>query len=185
MVRKTGAILVGIDLSMVALRHAQRRAASLGPEGQILLGMGDLRAMPFRSQIFDAAISFAVLFTIEDISAVLAGIARVLKPGARFMFTNWVREIAPPYYPTPVRDYRPPLATSGFEVERHEPVPGAIDRIRMVCERQVAQAERLEQEMGEIARTSILKSARYHLGMEDGIDYLACSDWVRVVARKR
>ena len=35
-----------------------------------------------------------------------------------------------------------------------------------------------------LAHETILKSARYYLGLEDGIDYLAASQWILVVARK-
>lgn len=50
---------------------------------------GDVRACPFRAEQFDGAVSWGMLFhlTRQDQAAALAGVARVLKPGAPFLFT--------------------------------------------------------------------------------------------------
>ena len=182
--RQTGASLVGIDLSHVALKRALETATGFNLANRAQFCMADLTVIPFKGGFFDGASSFAALFAVEDVSVAFTEIGRVLRSGSRLVFTSWSRSLAPPCYPPPVEDYRPSLERSGFEVEQHDPVPGAIDRIRSICEKHVAQAEQLEREMGEIIHKSILKSARYNLGLEDGIDYLAASQWLLVVARR-
>ncbi|MBD3335532.1 MAG: methyltransferase domain-containing protein [Candidatus Eisenbacteria bacterium] len=182
--RETGASLVGVDLSLVGLEGAQETALDFGLVGSARFCLGDMTRIPFKDRCFDGACSFAALFAVEDVTAVFKEAARVLRPGARLVFTNWSRSIAPACYAPPVADYRPMLDASGFEVERHEPVAGAIDRMRRVCELHLKRAERLEGEMGDIVREGVLKSARHYLGLEDGIDYLAASQWVLVAARK-
>ena len=51
---------------------------------------GDAQALPFRARAFDAAVSQEGLLHVPDKAAVLAECARVLKPGARIAFTDWI-----------------------------------------------------------------------------------------------
>lgn len=48
-------------------------------------------ALPFATQSFDTVTSTLVLCTVEDPAAALAEIARVLRPGGRFLFLEHVR----------------------------------------------------------------------------------------------
>jgi ubiquinone/menaquinone biosynthesis C-methylase UbiE len=50
---------------------------------------GDARACPFAGDAFDAAISWGMMFhlTPADQATAVAGVSRVLKPGAPFLFT--------------------------------------------------------------------------------------------------
>ena len=55
---------------------------------------GDARRCPFADGVFDAAISWGMIFHLPrgDQAMVLASVARVLKPGAPFLFTAAERE---------------------------------------------------------------------------------------------
>ena len=57
-----------------------------------------------------------MLWAVPDKAGALREIARILKPGARFAFTNWDRDRTPPGYPPPLGDHRPLLEEAGFAV---------------------------------------------------------------------
>jgi len=111
-------------------------------------------------------------------------VARVLKPGARFAFTNWDRDLVPPGTPPPVPDYRLLLRAAGFTIETYEEIPEAEAKRRAIYERYVASQEALYGEMGAEAAQSMLFEARRALGLIDGIDYLRHSRRIFVVARR-
>lgn len=77
--------LVGFDLSKVLLSKAQEDAGEL----PISFVLGDMRAMPFVDDSFHVILnlftSFGYFPTDEDNQKVFAEIARVLKPGGRFL----------------------------------------------------------------------------------------------------
>jgi ubiquinone/menaquinone biosynthesis C-methylase UbiE len=75
-VQEAGPSVVGVDISAQMLA----RAASL-PQPPLLV-RSDLRALPFRSNAFDAALIVHVLHLISDWQAVMAEVRRVLRPGA-------------------------------------------------------------------------------------------------------
>jgi SAM-dependent methyltransferase len=77
-----GASAVGVDLSPVLLAEARRTVG--GARGVPSLVRGDMRALPFRESSFDGVTSlftsFGYFSAAED-RAVLAGCARVMRPG--------------------------------------------------------------------------------------------------------
>lgn len=182
--RETGAALVGVDLSRVAIEQASRRATEFDVEGRADFEVGDLTALRFADQTFDAAMSVDVLWMVPDKPAALREIARILKPQARFAFTNWDRDLSPPGYPLPVGDHRPLLREAGFTIEIYEELPEAEAKRRALYERNIASRESLLREMGEEAVQALMAEARRSLGLEDGTDYLAHSRRIFVVARK-
>jgi SAM-dependent methyltransferase len=145
-----GAAVLGVDASPQMVEAARRR----GVEAQVI----DARALPFDA-MFDAVFSNAVLHWVEDADAPIAGVARALKPGGRFVaelggHTN-VAAIAtalravfgrhglpvtlPWYYPTP-DEYRARLEAHGLVVRdirlfpRPTPLPTGMEGwLRMFC----------------------------------------------------
>jgi SAM-dependent methyltransferase len=117
--QRTGARLVGMDLSAVAIRQATVRAASWGLPAQATFQVGDISASGLPSAAFDGAMSVDVLWMVPDKRAALREIARVLRPAARFVCTTWEFAESPPDEPQ-VADYRPLLREAGFVVERYE-----------------------------------------------------------------
>lgn len=183
--RETGTSLMGVDLSSVAVEHASRRAKEFGIEGRAQFEVGDLTAMRFADRTFDAAMSVDVLWMVPDKRAALHEVARILKPGARFVFTNWDRDLSPPGAPPPLNDHRLLLREAGFEIETYDQVPNAEQKRRAVYERYLACEEALTKEISQEAVQALMFEARRALGFIDGIDYLEHSRRIFVVARKR
>jgi ubiquinone/menaquinone biosynthesis C-methylase UbiE len=183
--RETGAALVGVDLASVAVEQAARRAQEFGVADRARFEVGDCTALRFAAHTFEAAMSVDVLWMVPDRAAALREVACIVKPGARFVFTNWDRDLAPPGTPPPVSDHRPLLRAAGFEIETYEDIPEAEAKRRAVYERYVASEEALQRELSAEAVQSMLIEARRALGLLDGTDYLVQSRRIFVVARKR
>ena len=85
-----GARVTGVDLTHSRCAAGARLTAlvRLGPLVRHV--RGDAQALPFRARAFDAAVSQEGLLHVPDKAAVLAECARVLKPGARIAFTDWI-----------------------------------------------------------------------------------------------
>jgi len=182
-VRETGAELVGVDLSSVGIKRAEERAAERGIGDRAHFQVGDITASGLPDASFDGAMSVDVLWAVPDKLAALKEAARILKPGARFAFTNWDRDRTPPGYLPPLADHRPLLEQVGFEIETYRVQPDAETKRRAVYEAIVAAEKDLVQEMGEEAAERLMFEAKGTLGLTDGVDYLAHSRRIYVVAR--
>jgi ubiquinone/menaquinone biosynthesis C-methylase UbiE len=125
-----------------------------------------------------------VIRAIPDKRAGFAETARILKPGARFVFTDWERDLSPPGYPPPVSDHRPLLQATGFEVELRQLRPHADSLRRAFYEKMMARQGELMREVDEKTAESNLREARAWLGLLEGVDYLQHSRRVLVAARK-
>src|SRR2546427_11874784 len=118
--RTTGATLVGIDFSEVALEQARERARHHGISDAVSYRAGGFDSTGLDPSTFDAAISVDVIWAIPDKRGGFAEAARILKPGARFAFTDWERDLSPPGYAATLSDHRPLLKAAGFEIEMHQ-----------------------------------------------------------------
>jgi ubiquinone/menaquinone biosynthesis C-methylase UbiE len=181
--RTTGTTLVGIDFSQVALEQAQARARGLGI-AHCSYQQGTFDATGLDSASVAGAFSIDVIWAIPDKRAGFAETARILKPDARFVFTDWERDLSPPGYPAPVQDHRPLLEETGFEVERRQLSPHADAMRRKFYEAMLARRGELEREIDQRTAESNLREARAWLGLLDGVDYMQHSRRVLVVARK-
>lgn len=183
--RETGATLLGIDLSSIGIARALEHAKAFGVADRATFQVADMVATGLADASFDAAMSVDVLWSVPDLLAALCEIARILKPGARFAFTNWDRDLSPPGYLPPVGDHRPLLGKAGFDVETYQVQPDAEIRRRAYYEAVVAAEEDLVQEMGEEGAAKLMFEAKGTLGLTDGIDYLAHSQRIYVVSQRR
>lgn len=182
--RTTGAALVGVDFSDVALQQARERARQHGISDTVSYQGGSFDATGFDPSTFDAAMSIDVIWAIPDKRAGFAETARILKPGARFAFTDWERDSSPPGYAATLSDHRPMLTAAGFEIELHQVLAYAELLRRAFYEKMLARQQELIRAMGEHAAQSPLREAKAWLGLIDGVDYLKHSRRVLVAVRK-
>jgi ubiquinone/menaquinone biosynthesis C-methylase UbiE len=183
--RITGAALVGIDFSEVALEQARARARQLGISDAASYKAASFDATGFGTASVDGAMSIDVVWAIPDKRAGFAEAARILKPGARFVFTDWERDLSPPGYPTPVNDHRPLLEAAGFEIELHQLRPDADAMRRTFYEKMLEYQAELLRVLDAKTAESNLREARAWLGLLDGVDYTKHSRRVFVAVRKR
>lgn len=76
--------VTGIDFCTPMLDRARQRLAKAG-RGNVQFVEGDVMAMPFEDASFDGATMGFSLRNVVDVDAALREIARVLRPGARFV----------------------------------------------------------------------------------------------------
>jgi SAM-dependent methyltransferase len=82
-----GARSVAFDLSAGMLRHARTGAAETGID--VPLVQADAAHLPFRDATFDLAFTaFGAVPFVEDSGAVMREVARVLRPGGRWVFAT-------------------------------------------------------------------------------------------------
>ena len=84
--------VVGLDFSAGMLAEAERRLADVPGTAAIELVRGDALALPFEGA-FDVVTSVGAFGHVrrEDEDAFVAGIARALRPGGRFVFATGAR----------------------------------------------------------------------------------------------
>jgi SAM-dependent methyltransferase len=85
--REIGCTAVGIDLGMDQLQWARK---TITPANPLMLALANARELPFPDASFDRAVSVEMMEHVfrPDRPKVLAEIARVLKPGARFAIST-------------------------------------------------------------------------------------------------
>ena len=84
--RFADAEVVGIDLDAKMIRRAQQRLSSY--RDRVEVRVGDLCSLPFEDASFDVVVDFAAVHHVPDWRAALREIARVLGPGAQFLFED-------------------------------------------------------------------------------------------------
>lgn len=85
----TGCRIVGLDVNGPGIANANQLAASLQLSQRALFRIADAsKALPFGDAEFDVAFSNDVLCHIRNRAALLGELFRVLKPGARFLFSD-------------------------------------------------------------------------------------------------
>jgi ubiquinone/menaquinone biosynthesis C-methylase UbiE len=116
--RATGADLVGVDFSPVAIGQAAERAKRFGPSVRARFAVGELTATGLPDAAADAVVCIDALhLAAENDAAAAAEVLRVLRPGGRLAFANWqTRSPGDPRLPSLLRDRLWPklLASSGF-----------------------------------------------------------------------
>ena len=93
-------LVAGIDFSQGMLEVARQRIADAAGESRLEFVRGEVSAMPFTAA-FDLAVSFGAFGHIlpKDEPRFVAEIARVLKPGGRFVFiTTYMPPLWSPHY---------------------------------------------------------------------------------------
>jgi SAM-dependent methyltransferase len=85
--RRQGALAVGVDISWRQLRHARRLDLASGTSVPVVLA--DAQRLPFGDGVFDLACSaFGAIPFVADSAAVMREVARVVRPGGRWVFAT-------------------------------------------------------------------------------------------------
>jgi len=82
--------VTGVDLTHSRCAAGARLTALVRLSPRVRLLRADAQVLPFRAGAFDAAVSQEGLLHVPDKAAVLAECARVLRPGGRLAFSDWI-----------------------------------------------------------------------------------------------
>jgi ubiquinone/menaquinone biosynthesis C-methylase UbiE len=103
--RQSGAFLVGVDFSPVAVAQAGQRAALFGMADRARFVVGDLSATGLPDASADAVVSIDALHFATDLTAAAREAYRVVREGRRLVLTNWQpRTPGDPQLPSRRRD---------------------------------------------------------------------------------
>jgi demethylmenaquinone methyltransferase/2-methoxy-6-polyprenyl-1,4-benzoquinol methylase len=87
--RSAGHAGAGLDLSSRMLALGNRKLRQRGLAGRAALLSGDAERLPFAGACFDGAMVAFGIRNVGDVDAALAEVARVLRPGARFVILEF------------------------------------------------------------------------------------------------
>jgi ubiquinone/menaquinone biosynthesis C-methylase UbiE len=155
-VRETGASLIGIDVSEAAVAEARERALRLGLDDKADYRRSAFDATGLAPASVDGAFSVDALVYASDITATMREIARILRPGARFVGTTFeidstVAEGLGLPVQLALQDYRPALEAAGLRIVTYEETPGWAERLRATYQALRSERERLVGDAGATA----------------------------------
>lgn len=171
----TGAALTGIDFSGAAVALAGQKARILGLDSRCTFRVGSFEATGLDSGTFDAAVSIDAIWLSPDQSRALSEAARVLKSGARFVFTTWEQRIPMPFVKQPVADYRPLLEAASFEIEVYDYLLHSELVMNEIYFGIRESRQRLVEEMGESV-SGLIGEAHFVPGLVDGVNYISAEN---------
>jgi ubiquinone/menaquinone biosynthesis C-methylase UbiE len=143
--RATGAQLTGVDWSPVAVSEAAARAAQFVPAERASFVVGDLAATGLESGTADGVVCADAIFFAPDRIAVFAEMARVLRPGGRFVFT--ADESDDPDREMAVPDWRPIISAGGLSVVSRQEIPHWSDDLKRMYDGWLANVDALRENL--------------------------------------
>jgi SAM-dependent methyltransferase len=169
--RETGSKLIGVDPSAAAVRLASERAAELGLADSATFKTGSFAETGLDAGSADAVMSEDALQYAPDKSAALREIARILRPGGRFVFTAFELEPdrvsgLPVLGDDPVSEYIPLLQATGFAIDAYEETPGWPEPTRSAYQTLLDAKEALIEEMGQVAALALFSELTLTLERE-------------------
>jgi SAM-dependent methyltransferase len=151
--RSSQTAVIGMDLSAVGLAQARQRAERLRMSSCSTFVQGSFASTGLDDSVADGVVSVDALQYAPDKRAVFAETARLLRPGARLVFTAFevepdrVRDI-PILGDDPLADFGPLLEHVGLIVEHYEETPGWRDRLLATYQAILAAQDVLAEELG-------------------------------------
>lgn len=145
----TGANLVGVDISTVALAAATARAEALGLAGRFRYQPGSFAETGLADGALDAIVSVDALLFAPDKRAAVTEFARILRPGGRLAITTWDYRRQPAGRPPQVDDHRPLLSDNGFVVHTYEETADWRHRLTAISDALVECSAEIAAETGE------------------------------------
>jgi ubiquinone/menaquinone biosynthesis C-methylase UbiE len=159
--RATAAQLTGVDWSPVAVREATARAPEFVPAQRASFVVGDLAATGLESGSVHAAVCADAVFFAIDRVAVFAEMTRVLRSGARFIFT--ADESEDPGHPAAVPDWAPIIEAGGLIVESREEIPHWREDLQCMYDTWIASIDEVRHSLGNEAAEDLIQEAT-HVG---------------------
>lgn len=158
MARHTGASLVGVDFSRVAVAQAGRRAAELGLERRSRFAVADAAHTGLPAGEADAVMSIDAFWLFPDKPAAAAELARIMCPGGMLVFTTWDSDSALAGVPEQLAEHGALLEQAGFAVVAYEETPDWKRRQLDVYERLLAAESELTAELGAAAADFLVEA---------------------------
>jgi ubiquinone/menaquinone biosynthesis C-methylase UbiE len=156
--RATGADLIGIDWSSVAVEDARRRAPDFVAAGRTRFAVGHLAESGLPSGEADAVLCLDALVFAPDRVAALREVRRLLRAGGRFVFS--ATEMPSPEDQSWVTDWQPLLAAAYLEVESKEEVPQYAERLQRMYDLWLENLQALQAELGAPMAARLEQEAR-------------------------
>jgi ubiquinone/menaquinone biosynthesis C-methylase UbiE len=158
--RTTGARLVGMDYSSVAIQQARQRGAAFGLSDRADFLISEITAIPLPDASLDAAMSVDAFQFFPDQPAALREIARILRLGARLVLTTWDASHPRAQGTRHSSQYQTMLQETGFALESYEAIPDWEKSQGAVYAGILAEQESLTVELGEIVANKLFFEAR-------------------------
>jgi ubiquinone/menaquinone biosynthesis C-methylase UbiE len=178
---QTGAHLTGVDPSPTAIELAQAKARRLGLAARACFVIGSFAATGLPDEMFDAAASTDAIWLAADQPAAFGEIARILRRGARLVFTSWEQHIPMPFVKQAIADYRPLLEKAGFAVLAYERLLHS-EEVQMKIYEEIRNSQAaLLAEMGEAVQ-GLIKEAYFVPGLVDGVNYISAENGPHILA---
>jgi SAM-dependent methyltransferase len=156
--RASGADLVGVDWSPVAVEAARHRAADFLPDGRARFVVGELADSGLLTDEADAVLCLDAVFFAPDRVAALREVCRLLRPGGRYVFS--ATEVDSPPDRSWVTDWQPLLAAADLEIECKDEVPHYAERLQRMYDLWLENLEALEAEVGFDTAAKLEQEAR-------------------------
>ncbi len=159
---RTGAAVIGVDISAHAVKQAQLLATrrELGERARFVAADMTQTGLPEGS--FAGVMSVDAVLLADPV-AVVAEMHRLLRPGGTVALTTFEPKEPPtddPLEKWHVGDYGPYFREGGFRVEVHEEIAGWRDRASAFSAAVRAHADQLRAESGDIADMLIIESEK-------------------------
>lgn len=166
--------LVGVDWSPAGVREGADRSTGFVPPGRARFQLGDLTATGLDAESIEGAVCADGVFFAEDRIAVFAEVARVLRPGGRFLFT--ASESADAERPGAVPDWGPIIERGGLGVVTREEIRNWAAQLKGMYDAWVQNIDVLRVELGDASADELLSEAHTvgpSLSQSTGVLYTA------------
>ncbi|MFD0351521.1 class I SAM-dependent methyltransferase [Kitasatospora aburaviensis] len=150
--RATGARLVGIDISPVAVRIAAARTNDFVPANRAAFRVGTVRATGLPTSYADGLVCVDALGPAGDRGQALHEMHRILRPGARAVITRAISHTAG-------TRWRGQVQKAGFGIDHVDERPHEPRIWRTLYRLWLAHADKLRHELGDAQAESMLVEA--------------------------
>jgi ubiquinone/menaquinone biosynthesis C-methylase UbiE len=145
--RATGAQLTGVDWSPAGVSEATARASQFVAADRALFTVGDLASTGLPSNSADGVVCADAVFFATDRVAVFSEMARILRPGGRFVFT--ADESDDPDRESAVPDWGPIIRAGGLSAVSRQEIPHWREDLKRMYDTWLAHSDELRASLDE------------------------------------